>query len=99
MVDVFSFQAMATGGENDVWSAAATTRDEHAERAADLRQRQKELAREKAVVVSEIRNAEKKRRRRMERARFLSDEDLGSIIASRANANAKAKAKASAEVR
>ena len=52
---------------------------------------------ERAALVKEIKNEEKKRRRRVDRARGLSDADLVSIITTRAAAKAKAKAKALAE--
>ena len=58
-----------------------------------LERRRKELRQERNNLGREIRNAEKKRARLVEKARHLSDGDLLSVLATRAAAKAKAKAK------
>ena len=75
--------------------------DEQAQRAAALEERRRALQEERKALAKEIRNEERKRKRRLEKARGLSTDDLLEIAASRAaqakaKAGGKAKAKAKA---
>jgi len=63
---------------------------------AHLQQRQKELLDERRRVAQELHNEARKRMRRMDRARGLSDDDLLEILRSRAAAKAKASPEAKA---
>ena len=80
-----------------VWAAAAAIGDQSATELAQLEQRKKELQAQREIVKRDLRNAQRKRVRLLERARGLTDADLTSILATRAAAKAKAKAKASAK--
>ena len=82
-----------------VWAAAAGIGDVAGHAVAALEERRKELRRERDAVAKELRNAERKRQRLLERARGLTDNDLLSILATRAAAKAvpKAKGKAAAK--
>ena len=89
--------AVAAGGGLAVWAAAACIGDTNAQKLKELTDQRKQLKRERDRISSEIKKAEKKRTRDMEKARGLSDLDLLNIIASRARAKAEAKAKAKAK--
>ena len=80
-----------------VWAAAASIGDPSANRLNELAQRKKRLAAEKDQVARDLRDAERKRIRLVERARGLTDNELMAIIATRATAKAKASAKAKAK--
>ena len=88
---------LAGGGPGAIWAAAAATGDAPARNLQQLKQAQKVLQRERARLRAEEKAAERKRARLLERARGLSDDDLQSMLISRAVANAKAKAKAEAK--
>jgi hypothetical protein len=76
----------------------ADVSDEQARRAAQLEVRRRALQEERRELNNEIRNEARKRRRRLEKARGLSNQDLLEVAASRAAA-AKAKAKANAKAK
>ena len=61
---------------------------------ARLRQLRTDLAEQRKANAKALAGEERKRKRALDLARGLSDEDLIGIIASRASAKAKAKAKA-----
>jgi hypothetical protein len=88
-----------------VWAAAAGIGDAAAGEVAALQQRRKELRQARDAVNKDLRNAERKRQRLLERARGLSDDDLLTLVAARAvakgnaKANAKGKAKAKAKAK
>ena len=87
----------AAAGSEDVWAAAAGIVDQSQASLQQLEQRKKELVAEREQLNKDIRNADRKRARLLERARGLSDSDLVSIMASRAAAKTKAAAKAKAK--
>ena len=91
----------ATGptGSDDVWAVAAGIVDHTKVSMQQLEQRKKELMAERAQLHKDIRNADRKRARLVERARGLSDSDLVSIMANRAAAKSKAAAKAKAKAK
>ena len=91
---------MAEGHERAEAAAELLTHigDEQAQRVAALDARRRALQDERAALQKEIRNEERKRRRRLEKARGLSNEDLLEIAAARA-AQAKAKAAAKAKAK
>jgi hypothetical protein len=79
----------------------ATVSGEQARRAASLCERRRALQEQRRELNTKIRNEDRKRRRRLEKARGLSSQDVLEVAASRAaaakaNTNAKAKAKSSA---
>ncbi|MDE0839248.1 MAG: hypothetical protein OSB41_09370 [Kiritimatiellae bacterium] len=86
-----------------VWAFAAGIGDAAAGEVTALQQRRKELRHERDVVNRDLRNAERKRQRLLERARGISDDDLLALVAARAvaksNAKAKAKGKAKAKAK
>ena len=82
-----------------VWAAAAVIGDPSAELVNDLEQRKKRLMAEKQQVARDLRNADRKRVRLLEKARGLKDSDLLDIIGSRAADKAKASAKAKAKAK
>ena len=59
-----------------------------------MQQRKRQLQQERNVLSRELRNAERKRVRLVERARGLNDADLINIVTSRAAARSAAAAKA-----
>ena len=74
--------------------------DEQAQRVAALNSRRRALQEERKALLKEVRNEERKRKRRLEKARGLSNNDLLEIAAQRvAQANAKAAAKAKAKAK
>ena len=80
-----------------IWAAAAAAAAEGPPDAVvRLEQRRRELRCERDATTRQLRNEERKRARLMETARRLSDEDLISIVASRAAAKAKAEAQGKA---
>ena len=83
-------------GSDGVWAAAAGVVDSAQASLQQLEQRKKALRAERDQVNKDIRNADKKRARLVEKARGLSDDDLMNIIACRAAAKSKAAAKAKA---
>ena len=86
-------------GSDDVWAAAAGFGDQDKDHLARLEQRMREMNAERELLNRELDNVQRKRVRMMERARGLSDQDLLSIIASRAVAKSAAAAKASAKAK
>ena len=78
---------MGVGG--GVWAAAAAVGDMGAGNISALMERRKALQRERDMLSRSLRAEEKRRARRMERARGLSDQDLLDIITSRAAAKAR----------
>ena len=102
----FSCFLFCTMAEGDARAEAAAELlshigDEQAQRAAALEERRRALQEERKSLAKEIRNEERKRKRRLEKARGLSNDDLLEIAASRAaqakaKAGGKAKAKAKA---
>ena len=82
-----------------VWEAAALIGDQGLEQLTDLENRRKRLYAEREALQKDIRNAERKRLRLIEKARGLSDTDLLDIMATRAAAKAKAHAKAKAKAK
>ena len=82
-----------------VWAAAAGIGDAAADEVAALQLRRKELRQERDAVSKDLRNAERKRQRLLERARGLSDDDLLALVAARAVAKGHAKAKANGKAR
>ena len=80
-----------TAGGEGVWGAAAMIGDASSSTLKDLAEQRAQLRRQRDDVNRQIRNAEKKRARLIERARNLSNTDLLSILGSRAAAKAKAK--------
>ena len=79
-----------------MWAAAAAMGDPMADSLTALLSRKRQLQAESQRLQSEVRSAEKRRLRLVEKARGLSNEDLMAIVASLASAEAKAKAKAAA---
>ena len=77
--------------------AALGGADPAADELARLRQQQIDLAAQRRATAKALAREERKRKRALDLARGLSDEDLIGIIASRASAKAKAKAKAEAK--
>ena len=86
--------AVDGGGGGAIWAAAAAIGGDAVGGLSDLQARRKQLLREREQVAREIRNAERKRARLLERARGLSNEDLLAVMGVRAVAKAKPKAKA-----
>ena len=64
-----------------------------AERIGNLEERQRELHQQRRFVMKQLKNATRKKKRIMAKARFLSDADLIQVVGARA-AHAKAKAQA-----
>ena len=86
-------------GREGVWAAAAGVVDSAQASLQQLEQRKKVLRAERDQVNKDIRNADKKRARLLEKARGLSDDDLMNIIACRVAAKSKAAAKAKAKAK
>ena len=84
-------------GSDCVWAAAAGVVDHAQVSSQQLAQRKKALRVEREQLNKDLRNADRKRARLLERARGLTDDDLMNIIASRAAAKSKAAAKAKAK--
>ena len=81
-----------------MWAAASAIGDPNA--AFDLLSaRKRDLAQERRRLSKELKQEERKRARRMDKARGLSDDDLMSIVAMRVTAKAKAKAKPKAKAK
>jgi hypothetical protein len=80
--------------EVGIWEAAASIPAHDNVTLAELERRRKDLRQERNNISKDIRNAETRRDRMMERASKLSDGDLLAVMAKRARAKAKAKAKA-----
>jgi hypothetical protein len=78
------------------WAAALEC---HEDPAAALVQRRKALRQERQQLSKELKNAERKRARLIERARGLSDKDIMSLMGARAAKITKAKAKAKAKAK
>jgi hypothetical protein len=78
----------------DVWAAATGVGDTTAAEVLALTKRRTELRQERNRVNKELKNAERKRQRILERARGLSDDDLVAILATRAATKAAQKGKA-----
>lgn len=89
---------MADGGERAEAAAELLTHigDEQAQKFAALEARRQAMRDERAQLLKEIRNEERKKKRRLEKARGLSNDDLLEVAADRA-AQAKVKAKAKAK--
>jgi hypothetical protein len=81
-----------------VWTAAAGLPNSQGE-VQRLSQQRRDLKRQADEAVRDLRNAEKKRARLIERARGLSDVDLVAILGTRAACKAKAKGKAKAKAK
>ena len=79
--------------------AALGGADPAADELARLRQQQIDLAAQRRATAKALAREERKRKRALDLARGLSDEDLIGIIASRASAKAKAKAKGKAKAK
>ena len=93
---------MADGHERSAAAAELLNNigDEQAQRVAALNVRRRTLQEERKSLLKELRNEERKRKRRLEKARGLSNNDLLEIAAQRvAKANAKAAAKAKAKAK
>ena len=88
-----------SAGSDGVWAAAAGVVDSAQASLQQLEQRKKTLRAELGQVNKDIRSADKKRARLVEKARGLSDDDLMNIIACRAAAKSKAAAKAKAKAK
>ena len=73
--------------------------DASADALSSLMDRRRALKAERQAVTRAMRNEEKKRQRRLERARGLSHEDLLVLVGAKAAAKAKAKAKAEAKAK
>ena len=82
-----------------VWAAAVAMGDPAVDHLSALAERKRTLEAERQRLALDIRNAERKKARLVERARGLSDVGLMQIVASRAVANAKANAKATAKAK
>ena len=77
-----------------MWAAAAAAGDPSSAAFVELLERRKALKRERDQLTRDLRNADKRRVRLVEKARGLSDDDLVHILAARASAKAKAGARA-----
>ena len=84
-------------GPVGVWAAASAVGDVSGNRLAAFHSRKRDMQRERDRLNADIKNAERKRLRLIERAKGLSDEDLYLILGQRAAANAKAAARALAK--
>ena len=82
-----------------MWAAAAGIGDASRGELTRLEALRTQLTRQKRQIAIEIKNEERKRTRRIERARGLSDDDLLGIITARAAAKAKAKGNAKAKAK
>lgn len=82
-----------------MWAAAAAIGDAPSAQIKALEAERKRLRQERHKVALDLKNAEKKRARLIEKAKGLSDQDLLDIIALRAAGKAKAKAKAKVEAK
>ena len=69
------------------------------DRLAELEHEQRELQAQKRRLSMDIKNEQRRKTRLLEKARGLSNEELGAIIGMRAVAEAKAKAKAKANAK
>ena len=63
---------------------------------ANLQQAQRDLTAQRKAVTKDLKNEKRRRDRLMEKAKNLSNEELGMVLAARAKSAAKAKAKAKA---
>ena len=79
--------------------AAAAMGDTGADQLAGLNARKRAIQQDRRRLAQDIKNAERKRTRCVEKARGLSDTDLVAILATRAAAKAKAVAKAKAKTK
>ena len=77
-----------------VWAVAALMGDPSSTALKDLAGQRRDLRKQRDELNRQIRNEERKRARLLERARNLSNDDLLSILGSRAAAKANAKPKA-----
>ena len=73
--------------------------DEQGDQAALLQERKRALLLEKKQLNKDVKNEERKRARRVSKAKSLSNDDLLTILASRVAAKAKPKAKAKAKAK
>ena len=85
----------AVGGSNALgdWLAAAAGSERPDEEILQLERRRKELRAERSTLSRDLRIAEKRRTRLVEKARRVSDADLMNILSARAAAKAKSQAK------
>lgn len=95
--DMRAEPSLVSGSDGAVWAAAAAIGDASADTFEQLAQRRRELIQERSRLNQQIKLEERKRARRVERARGLTDADLLGIIAARATAKMKAMAKAKAK--
>jgi len=91
--------AAPAGGAVGVLAALGGMDDPRANRIAALKDQRAQLLANRKAVQKELKNEERKRQRLMDKARNLSNEDLASVLGSRAVAAAKAKAKAEAKAK
>jgi hypothetical protein len=82
-----------------VWAAAAAIGDATGDAVVALQERRRVMKRERDQLTRDIRNADRRRARVVERARGLTDDDLFNIMATRAAAKAKGSSKAKAKAR
>ena len=82
------------GGGGVIWAAAASMGDSAMDELSRLNQVKRDLHRERQRVAKELKAAERKRQKLVNRASGLSDDDLLAILGARASAKAKAKAAA-----
>ena len=91
------------GGGEDPRAAALNAihaiGDEQGDQAAALQERKRALLAEKKQLNKDVKNEERKKARRVSKAKSLSNDDLLTILASRVAAKAKPKAKAKAKAK
>jgi len=73
--------------------------DNRANRVAELAQANRDLIQQRREVAKELKAEQRKRRKTMERAQALSNDDLVEVLAARAKAAANPKAKAKAKAK
>ena len=79
-------------GDGALWAAATAVGDRGGEVLRVLEDRRRDLKRQRDQVNRDLRNAERRRARLLERARGLTDADLIGLLGARAAAKAKPKA-------
>ena len=94
-----SFLRHKQSRHSELWAAVAGIGDVSRGELTRLEALRTQLTRQKRQIAIEIKNEERKRTRRIERARGLSDDDLLGIITARAAAKAKAKGNAKAKAK
>ena len=80
-----------------MWAAAAAVGHASADRVSDLKATTAQMKKDRDRMLMDIRNEERKKQRRMDIARGLTNEDFVAIMGERAAAKAKSAAKAAAK--